>query len=243
MTALLETVHLNKHFGGLQVTNDVNLVLERGQIHCLIGPNGAGKSTLFRLILGEYPPSGGKIVYDGADITHLQSYRRIRAGISVKFQVPGIFKALSVRQNLEIALQYHLEGHSLEGEIARQLAFLNLTQEATQLAGNLSHGQKQWLEIGMATSLRPRLLLLDEPTAGMSPEETHATGEMVKALNADGMTVLAVEHDMEFVRQVAHVVTVLHFGRIFAQGDINSIVADERVAEIYLGQVHAHAHG
>jgi branched-chain amino acid transport system ATP-binding protein len=241
--ALLETRGLNKHFGGLQVTNDVDLALGRGEVHCLIGPNGAGKSTLFRLILGEYAPSSGHIFYDGADITRLEPYERIRRGISVKFQVPGIFKALSVRQNLEIALQYHLEGHSLEGEIRRQLGFLNLLQEATQLAGNLSHGQKQWLEIGMAISLRPMLLLLDEPTAGMSPEETHATGEMVKALNAEGMTVLAVEHDMEFVRQVAQRVTVLHFGRIFAQGDIASIVADERVAEIYLGQGHGVHHG
>jgi branched-chain amino acid transport system ATP-binding protein len=240
---MLETRKLNKHFGGLQVTVDVDLTLQAGELHCLIGPNGAGKSTLFRLILGEYSPSSGQIFYAGADVTALQSHDRIRRGMSVKFQVPGIFSALSVRQNLEIALQHHLEGHSLAGEIRRQLDFLNLAGEATQRAGNLSHGQKQWLEIGMAVSLKPKLLLLDEPTAGMSAEETHSTGEMIKALNADGMTVLAVEHDMEFVRQVATQVTVLHFGRIFAQGSIDSIVADERVAEIYLGQGHAHAHG
>ena len=180
--ALLETRKLNKRFGGLQVTADVDFVLEPGELHCLIGPNGAGKSTLFRLILGEYQPTSGQIFYDGSDITQLESHDRIRRGISVKFQVPGIFKALSVRQNLEIALQHHLEGLSLRGEIERQLDFLNLTADASQPAGNLSHGQKQWLEIGMATSLRPKLLLLDEPTAGMSPEETHATGEMVRAL-------------------------------------------------------------
>jgi branched-chain amino acid transport system ATP-binding protein len=240
---LLETRRLNKRFGGLQVTADVNLALEPGELHCLIGPNGAGKSTLFRLILGEYAPSSGQILYDGQDITALEAHDRIRRGISVKFQVPGIFKALSVSQNLEIALQHHLEGHSLRGEIERQLAFLNLTADAEQLAGNLSHGQKQWLEIGMATSLKPKLLLLDEPTAGMSPEETHATGEMVRDLNREGMTVLAVEHDMEFVRQVASRVTVLHFGRIFAQGSIDQIMADDRVAEIYLGQGHGAHHG
>jgi urea transport system ATP-binding protein len=156
--------------------------------------------------------------------------------------VPGIFKELSVRQNLEIALQHHLEGHSLRGEIARQLDFLNLSKDAGQLAGNLSHGQKQWLEIGMAVSLKPKLLLLDEPTAGMSPEETHATGEMVRSLNSEGMTVLAIEHDMAFVRQVASRVTVLHFGRIFAEGTIDAIVADDRVAEIYLGQGHGAHH-
>jgi branched-chain amino acid transport system ATP-binding protein len=240
--ALLETRKLNKRFGGLQVTAGVDLALDPGELHCLIGPNGAGKSTLFRLILGEYAPTSGHIFYDGQDITSLEPHDRIRRGISVKFQVPGIFKALSVVQNLEIALQHHLEGHSLRGEIERQLDFLNLKPEAAQLAGNLSHGQKQWLEIGMAVSLRPKLLLLDEPTAGMSPDETHATGEMVRALNLEGMTVLAVEHDMEFVRQVASRVTVLHFGRIFAQGSIDQIMANDGVAEIYLGQGHGAVH-
>ena len=241
--ALLETRKLNKRFGGLQATADVDFSLEPGELHCLIGPNGAGKSTLFRLILGEYQPTSGQIFYDGRDITRLEPHVRIRHGISVKFQVPGIFKALNVKQNLEIALQYHLEGLGLRDEIERQLEFLNLTADAGQLAGNLSHGQKQWLEIGMATSLRPTLLLLDEPTAGMSPEETHATGEMVRALQTEGMTVLAVEHDMNFVRQIATRVTVLHFGRIFAQGSIDEIMADDRVAEIYLGHGHgAHHH-
>jgi branched-chain amino acid transport system ATP-binding protein len=237
--AILETRDLNKRFGGLHVTADVNFALEQGELHCLIGPNGAGKSTLFRLLLGEHLPSSGSIIYAGEDITTLKSFQRIRRGMSVKFQVPGIFKALSARQNLEIALQHHLESSSLAAEVDRLLAFLNLSDVAAQLAGNLSHGQKQWLEIGMAISLKPKLLLLDEPTAGMSPAETHATGEIVKTLNADGVTVLAVEHDMSFVRQVARRVTVLHLGKIFAQGTIDEIVADERVAEIYLGHGHA----
>jgi branched-chain amino acid transport system ATP-binding protein len=237
--SILETRGLNKHFGGLHVTADVNLALEEGEIHCLIGPNGAGKSTLFRLILGEHAPSSGSIFYAGQDITPLKSFQRIRRGMSVKFQVPGIFKALSARQNLEIALQHHLESGSLDAEADRLLDFLHLSDVAEQSAGNLSHGQKQWLEIGMAMSLKPKLLLLDEPTAGMSPAETFATGEIVQSLNADGVTVLAVEHDMSFVRQVARRVTVLHLGRIFAQGTIGEIVADERVAAIYLGHGHA----
>jgi branched-chain amino acid transport system ATP-binding protein len=234
--ALLETRKLNKHFGGLHVTNDVDFTLEPGEIHCLIGPNGAGKSTLFRLILGEYLPSSGHVFYAGQDITTLKPFQRVRKGISVKFQVPGIFSALSARQNLEIALQHHLEHISLTQEIDRLLGFLNLTEAQAQLAGNLSHGQKQWLEIGMAISLKPQLLLLDEPTAGMSPDETRATGEMVKMLREQEVTVLAVEHDMAFVRHVADRVTVLHFGRIFAQGSIDEIIADEGVASIYLGQ-------
>lgn len=237
--ALLQTNALNKHFGGLHVTNAVDLTLEQGEIHCLIGPNGAGKSTLFRLILGEHRPSSGTISFAGEDITALHSFDRIRRGISVKFQVPGVFKGLSVRQNLEIALQRKQHGAALRGRIDELLEFLGLKADARSLAGSLSHGQKQWLEIGMAIALEPRLLLLDEPTAGMSPEETHATGELVRRLNAQGMTVLAVEHDMAFVRQVAHTVTVLHLGKVFAQGSIDAIVADERVAAIYLGQAHA----
>jgi branched-chain amino acid transport system ATP-binding protein len=239
--ALLQLRGLNKHFGGLHVTNQVNLSFETGEIHCLIGPNGAGKSTLFRLILGEYAPGSGEIFFAGEDITALKSFARIARGLSVKFQVPGVFKGLSVRQNLEIALQRTRHGAELDREIDRLLAFLGLEAEQSQTAGNLSHGQKQWLEIGMATSLKPRMLLLDEPTAGMSPEETFQTGEMVKRLNAEGMTVLAIEHDMAFVRQVAQRVTVLHLGQVFAQGSIDDIVADERVAAIYLGQAHHHA--
>ena len=237
--AILETRALNKWFGGLHVTGGVDFALEPGEIHCLIGPNGAGKSTLFRLILGEHLPTSGSILYRGEDITKKKPFERIRRGISVKFQVPGIFKALSVRQNLAIAMQHHLQKADLSDEIDRLLVFLNLTDAATQLAGNLSHGQKQWLEIGMAISLKPQLLLLDEPTAGMTPDETHATGEMVQALNRDGVTILAVEHDMTFVRQIAQKVTVLHFGKIFAQGSIDAIIADDRVAAIYLGQSDA----
>jgi branched-chain amino acid transport system ATP-binding protein len=236
--ALLRTEKLNKRFGGLHVTADVSFSLEAGKIHCLIGPNGAGKSTFFKLLLGEHQPSSGTILFDGEDITHLKPFQRINRGISVKFQVPGIFGALSARQNLEIALQHRVGPSTLDEEVERLLDFLQLRPVALQLAGNLSHGFKQWLEIGMAISLKPKLLLLDEPTAGMSPEETFMTGEIVKQLNAEGMTVLAVEHDMAFVRQVAQRVSVLHFGRLFAEGTIDEIVADDRVAAIYLGQDH-----
>ena len=235
---LMRTVALNKRFGGLHVTADVNLDVQPGEIHCLIGPNGAGKSTLFRLILGDHAPSSGQVLYAGQDVTALRPHERVRRGMSVKFQVPGVFAALTTRHNLEIALQHHATRSALPVEIARLLALLRLEDAADQPAGTLSHGQKQWLEIGMAVALRPRLLLLDEPAAGLSLEETHATGELVQALNRDGVTVLAVEHDIDFVRQVAQRVTVLHLGRIFAQGSVQEIVADERVAAIYLGEQH-----
>lgn len=237
--AILETRKLNKHFGGLHVTGNVDFALQPGEMHCLIGPNGAGKSTFFRLILGEHQPDSGQILFADEDITRAKPFQRIRKGISVKFQVPGIFKELSTRQNLVIALQHHVPTGMLREDVDRLLEFLKLSQDHSQLAGNLSHGQKQWLEIGMAIALKPRLLLLDEPTAGMTPDETHATGEMLHRLNVEGMTVLAVEHDMAFVRQIAHRVTVLHLGKVFAQGSIDDITADPRVAKIYLGEVHA----
>ena len=232
MEAILETRGLSKHFGGLQVINAVDFSMRRGEIHCLIGPNGAGKSTLFRLILGEHTPSSGSILYKGSDITALRSFERVKRGISVKFQVPGIFGALTAEHNLRIALQHHCSPSELKRETDRLLDYLHLAPARDTVATSLSHGQKQ------ALALKPDLLLLDEPTAGMSPDETHETGELVKALNAQGVSVLAVEHDMNFVRQVAQRVTVLHFGKIFSQGSIDEVIADERVAEIYLGHHH-----
>lgn len=232
---ILEVRKLNKAFGGVTVARDIDFKLRAGTMHCLIGPNGAGKSSFFRLILGEHAPDSGQIIFRGTDITRLRSFQRIRRGISVKFQVPGIFKELSVRQNLEVAFQHHLHGHSLNGTIRRVLEFTNLEGESTTPAGQLSHGQQQWLEIGMAVGVEPQLLLLDEPTAGMSPDETQKTGDMLHELNARGITILAVEHDMAFVEQISKSVTVLHMGSIFAEGTIAEIIAHPGVQEIYLG--------
>jgi ABC-type uncharacterized transport system ATPase subunit len=160
--------------------------------------------------------------------------------MSIKMQAPSVFKELPVRQNIQIALQGRLSGAERDAEQDRLLTLLDLASDTGKLAGELSHGQQQWLEIGMALALRPQLLLLDEPTAGMSPEETFKTGELVKSFNAEGMTVLAVEHDMAFVRQIAQRVTVLHLGEVFARGSLETILQDEKVAEIYLGTTHAH---
>ncbi|WOI58061.1 ABC transporter ATP-binding protein [Palleronia sp. LCG004] len=235
MTAILEVAGLRKSFGGVTVADGIDFALERGAMHCLIGPNGAGKSSFFRLILGEHAPDAGRIVFAGDDITALRPFQRIRRGISVKFQVPGIFKALSVRQNLEVAFQHHLHGQSLAATVRAMLDFAGLEREADLPAGVLSHGQQQWLEIAMAVGVEPQLLLLDEPTAGMSPDETRKTGEMLHDLNERGITILAVEHDMAFVEQISRRVTVLHFGSIFAEGTIAEIVAHPGVQEIYLG--------
>lgn len=238
--ALIDVKGISKRFGGLTAVSDVDLAVNAGEVHCLIGPNGAGKSTLFKLIVGLYPPTQGSIFFDAVDITAERPYARVQRGMSIKMQAPSVFKELPVRQNIQVALQERFSGAERSAEEERLLTLLNLASEGGKLAGALSHGQQQWLEIGMALALQPQLLLLDEPTAGMSPEETFKTGELVKSFNAKGMTVLVVEHDMAFVRQVAQRVTVLHLGKVFARGGLEAILQDEKVAEIYLGKTHAH---
>ena len=235
MPAMLETKHLVKHFGGDNVIDGLDLRVEAGEIRCIIGPNGAGKSTLLGLIIGAIKPSAGSIFLDGTDVSGMPPYRRILSGLGIKFQVPGIFTELTVRDNVAIALQRFTPARKLIGETDRLLACLALDRHEATRAGNLSHGQQQWLEIGMALATRPRLLLLDEPTAGMSVEETSKTGELVQRLNAAGTTIIAIEHDMAFVRQVATKVTVLHYGRTFSEGTIADIESDNDVAQIYLG--------
>jgi branched-chain amino acid transport system ATP-binding protein len=238
--AILRTKDLSKRFGGLAAVSDVNIDVQEGKIHCIIGPNGAGKSTFFKLVVGSYSPTAGTIEFRGHDITRQLAYQRVKRGMSIKMQTPSIFKELPVRQNIHIALQHHVNPADLRSEEERLLCILDLDRDAAKLAGELSHGQQQWLEIGMAIALEPVLLLLDEPTAGMSPEETYRTGELVQSLRQKGMTVLVIEHDMTFIRQIAEDVTVLHFGKVFASGRIQDIVRDPRVAEIYLGRVHEH---
>ncbi|MBF5007134.1 ABC transporter ATP-binding protein [Diaphorobacter caeni] len=239
-SALLQTSQLTKRFGGHTAVSDVNLTVKQGEIHCLIGPNGAGKSTLFKLIVGTHEASDGRIEFAGQDVTSRRPYERVQRGMSIKMQAPSVFKELPVAQNLHIALQHHVRKSELAREEERLLALLDLAQDASKPAGALAHGQQQWLEIGMALASNPKLLLMDEPTAGLSPEETHKTGELIKRLNREGMTVLVVEHDMAFIRQIAQQVTVLHFGKVFSGGSIDEVIADPRVAEIYLGKKHEH---
>ena len=237
MPAMLETRRLVKHFGGDTVIDGLDLRVDAGEIRCIIGPNGAGKSTLLSLIIGATRPSSGAIFLDGIDVSEMPSHQRIRLGLGIKFQVPAIFTEMTVRDNLSVALQRSTPTRSLASEADRLMTHLALADHGATRAGDLSHGQQQWLEIGMALAARPRLLLLDEPTAGMSVEETSRTGELVQRLNNDGMTVIAIEHDMAFVRQVASKVTVLHHGRILSEGTITDIESNRDVARIYLGTV------
>ncbi|HTJ95391.1 MAG TPA: ABC transporter ATP-binding protein [Pararobbsia sp.] len=234
MTTLLETRGLKKHFGGAHVINGIDFSIEAGEIRCVIGPNGAGKSTFFKLITGEHRPSEGSVMFLGQDMSHVLPHERIRMGMSIKFQIPGVFPDLSVRQHLQLSLHRAKDDRpeSLDDLLHRFM----LKNEEHVLARNLSHGKKQWLEIAMAVSLRPKLLFLDEPVAGMSVEETHATGELIKRLSAAGLTMMVVEHDMTFVKQIASRVTVLHGGSVLADGPLDEILARDDVAEVYLGK-------
>ena len=233
---LLSLKGVSKRFGGLRAVSDLDLSVQRGELRCLIGPNGAGKSTVFKLIVGFERPTTGAIVFDGAGIDTWPTWRRARQGLSIKMQIPGIYPELTVEDNMRVAAQHHVRGEQMEEAIARLLARIGLGGAGPMLTKNLSHGEQQWLEIGMALSVNPKLLLLDEPTAGMGPGETEATGRLIESLNADGVTILVIEHDMAFVRQIARTVTVLHLGRLFAEGPIAEIEANPAVTDIYLGK-------
>lgn len=236
--ALLRTEGLTKRFGGLTAVDGVDLQIERGEIRCLIGPNGAGKSTLLKLLVGQLTPSEGSIFYDGRDITGLSQHERARTGLSMKFQVPAVYGDLSVRQNVHIPLQREVDRRRIDDAIDETLDEFGLLDAAETHAADLSHGQQQWLEIAMAAALDPDLLLLDEPAAGMSVRETEQTAEYIHQLNEErDMTLLVIEHDIDFVRAIAQSVTVLHQGEVFAEGPIEQIENDPAVRRIYLGEV------
>jgi branched-chain amino acid transport system ATP-binding protein len=234
---VLEVDGLHKAFGGVQAVEDVAFAVSAGELLALIGPNGAGKSTVFKLIMGFEHPTTGTITFDNADIRRWPTWRRARQGLSIKMQIPGIYPELTVHDNMRVAAQYHVARGQMEESIERLLGRVGLAGMSADLAKNLSHGQQQWLEIGMALSVDPKLLLLDEPTAGMGPGETEATARLIESLNADGVTIMVIEHDMAFVRQIARTVTVMNLGRVFAEGTIAEIEANQGVTDIYLGRV------
>ncbi len=233
-SAILATQELTKKFGGLTAVDSVDLSIAEGEIRCLIGPNGAGKSTLLELITGQLSPTAGDIYFDGINLTTLDPHKRVDAGISVKFQSPHVYESLTVRQNLRVPLQR--TNQSVEPVLSDTLDRISLKSKVDKPASDLSHGEKQRLEIGMALTLDPTLMLLDEPVAGMSIDETDDIADLIRSLHADGMTFLIVEHDMKFVRQVSQQVTVLNQGSIFRQGPIEEIQSDDDVRRIYLGE-------
>lgn len=234
---ILELIKVSKQFGGIQAVEDFDFKVERGALHCLIGPNGAGKTTVFKLITGLYPVSSGRVKFKGKDITNMSAAKRARNGLSIKMQVPGVFDDLTMAENIRIAAGNYVSASELDAETERLIKLVKLDRLGNPLVKNMSHGQQQWLEIAMALSSKPELLLLDEPAAGMGPEETAFTAELVKELNATGLTILFIDHDMDFVRQIAKEVTVLHYGRKFAYGTVEEISNDPGVKQIYLGNV------
>jgi len=234
--ATLEAVDVAKRFGGLAAVDGVTLSFPATGVTCLIGPNGAGKSTLFALLTGRERPNAGRILLDGEDVTRASAHRRARRGLGVKLQVPSIYVDLTTLENLWLAAYAEARdpGRAAERALAL-LGWLGIAARAHDLAGTLSHGEQQWLEIGMALGGSPRVVLLDEPTAGMSREETARTAELVAELGRHA-SVVVVEHDMEFVRRLDVPVTMLHEGRVFARGSLAELRADERVLDIYLGR-------
>jgi branched-chain amino acid transport system ATP-binding protein len=238
-STILQTRGLRKEFGGLTATDDVDFALEEGELRCLIGPNGAGKSTFLNLLTGRLDPSAGEIYYDGTDITALPSHERVNRGISMKFQVPSIYEGLTVAQNLRIPLQQVVEPDAFDSQTREILERFDLLAEHDTVAANISHGQQQRLEIGMAMAMEPKLMLLDEPVAGLSVEETADIAELLREIAADdGVALIVIEHDIDFVESIADRVTVLDQGSIFREGSIEEIKADPEVKRIYLGADH-----
>lgn len=229
---ILSVNGLTKYFGGLRAV-DLNLEVEQGELRCLIGPNGAGKSTFFKILTGGLKPNAGSVRFRGQEITHLDTFRIARLGISIKFQVPSIFEQLSVLQHLHLAAENRFGFADGLERARRMLDLIGFSGCAHELAASLSHGQKQRLEIAMATIGEPVLVLLDEPTAGMSPEEVSRTVDLVEDLTKRS-TLIVVEHNMDFVRRIARWVTVMHEGQVFAEGTMSEIEANTGVRDIYL---------
>lgn len=231
---LLEAEGLRRAFGGLVAVDNVDLTIHHGDLICIIGPNGAGKSTLFNMLCGSIRPSAGRILFEGNDVTGMKPHCFARIGIARKFQVPGLFESMSVRDNLLVAAR-NLDPAAAASRAGELMDALSLAAESETPAGELAHGQKQWLEIGMGLMSEPKLLLLDEPTAGMSTEETRKTANLLLGLKGR-IAIIAIEHDMRFVRQLACRTMVLHRGRIIADGAFAEIETDELVGDVYLGR-------
>ena len=244
--SLLEVKDLHKDFSGLKVLTGINLSIEEGERHSIIGPNGAGKSTLFNIITGKYRPSLGRIFFGGEDITSLSPYKISRRGLARSFQIINIFPMMNVYQNVRNAILskekirmnifFRLEKMDrIDQETINVLESLGLIGIKDVLAGELSYGQQRALEIGIALATDPKLILLDEPTAGMTKEETKETVALIQNVTK-GKTLVVIEHDMDVVFSIAHRITVLYYGEILASGTPDEIRNSEKVKEAYLGK-------
>jgi urea transport system ATP-binding protein len=241
---ILSVEDLTVAFDGFTVVDGLALSVEEGELRCVIGPNGAGKTTLLDMICGKTRPSRGSIKFKTHELTELIEYEVTRLGVGRKFQTPSTYEDLTVLENLEISYPekrgvvgslFFTRDAALRDKIDEVAHRIFLADHLDEKAGRLSHGQKQWLELGMLLMQDPELLLLDEPVAGMSPRERERTAELLSGVTA-GRSTIVIEHDMAFVRMIAHTVTVMHQGRVLAEGSMDEVQADPRVIEVYLGE-------
>ena len=245
MTEHLVIDKLCVEFNGFKAVTDLSINVKKGELRCLIGPNGAGKTTALDLICGKTKSSSGSIRYCGKELTHLEEHMIARSGVGRKFQVPSVFRQLTVRDNLEVALCRHVgvvanvfqSGRSAEADGLEKLAeFVGLQDELDKPAAYLSHGQTQWLEIALLLAQDSELILLDEPAAGMTNQETRKTAEICNRLKGKH-TIIVVEHDMGFVREIGDVISVMHQGSLLAEGTAEEVSNNAKVKEVYLGSI------
>ena len=249
--SLLKVQNVSRHFGSLVAVNGVSLTVEPGELRAVIGPNGAGKTTFFNLISGFFPPTSGTILFDDHDITGLPAHKRVTLGMARTFQITEIFPELSVRENLripvEVAAGLRLRpwlsrdaGDELHARVTDLLEMGGLSEKADRLVGELSHGDQRATEIMMALALKPRLLLLDEPTAGMGDQETYDITRLIRRLHkAQGLSIVLIEHDMRVIFHLADRIMVLAEGAMLAEGTPQEIGANEAVQAAYLGKAAA----
>ncbi len=232
---ILETRGLTMRFGGVVAVDNVDFSLAEGELRCLIGPNGAGKTTFFRCLTHIYKASAGEVLYRGENITGSHTHQIARRGIGIKTQVPSVFDGLDVRENIWLSARRHHKERETDRAVDAILERIGLTALSKRLVGRLSHGERQGVELGVVLAGDPELILLDEPTAGMTHEEVHRTTEMIREINRTA-SLIVVEHDMQFIKAIANRVTVFNQGAILVEDTMENVLRNQEVRDIYLGK-------